>query len=188
MPGASIKLVICLAALGALAACATATPYQPAGSGGDRGGYSSRRIDANRYRVTFTGNSLTSRQTVETYLLYRAAELTVQRGGDYFVVARRGTERRSDTYIDRPFGPGPYGYWGPSWRYRNPVLGWRYWDPYGRGPFWDQTVDVRTVDRYEASAEIIVRRGRRPEDNPRAFDAHEVMRNLADQIKRPPEP
>jgi hypothetical protein len=180
--------ILALAALGLLAACATPTPYQPAGSGPDKGGYTSRRIDANRYRVTFSGNSLTSRETVENYLLYRAAELTVQQGGDWFMLANRGTERRSQTYIDQPFGPGPYGYWGPTWRYRNARLGWRSWDPYGRGPFWDQTVDVRTIDRYEASAEILVRRGARPETNRRAFDAREVMSNLEDRIKRAPEP
>jgi hypothetical protein len=172
-----------LAACGLLAACATPTPYQPSARGTD--GYSSRKLESNRYRVTFSGNSYTSRDTVENYLLYRAAELTVQNGGDWFVVADRGTERRSQTYIDQPFNPGPYGYWGPSWRYRNSGFGWRTWSPYGRGPFWDQTVDVRTVNRYEASAEIVVRRGPKPEKNRRAFDAREVMSNLADRIKRP---
>ena len=31
-----------------------------------------------RWKVSFSGNSLTDRNTVETYLLYRAAELTDQ--------------------------------------------------------------------------------------------------------------
>ncbi|MEO7774715.1 MAG: hypothetical protein ABIT36_12735 [Steroidobacteraceae bacterium] len=168
-----------------IAACATPTPYKPAGASGDGNGYSSRRIDSNRFRVSFQGNSLTSRQTVENYLLYRAAELTVQQKADWFVVARRGTQRKTDTYVDRPFGPGRYGYWGPTWRYQDPRFGWRTWDPYGRGPFWDQTVDVRTVNRYEASAEIIIRKGAKPASNRRAFDAREVMTNLEDAIRRP---
>jgi hypothetical protein len=39
-------------------------------------GYSEQQIENNRFRVQFAGNSLTDRKTVETYLLYRAAELT----------------------------------------------------------------------------------------------------------------
>ena len=42
--------------------------------------------EENRYRVSFAGNSATSLQTVDDYLLYRAAELTVQTGHDWFQV------------------------------------------------------------------------------------------------------
>jgi hypothetical protein len=56
-----------------LAACATATPYQPAGYNGQRGGYAEQRLESDRYRVTFAGNSLTSREQVEMALLLRAA-------------------------------------------------------------------------------------------------------------------
>ena len=67
-----------------IAACATPTPYQPIGARGTgaSGGFSDVRLAENRYRVTFAGNSLTTRERVETYLLYRAAELTVQQGFD----------------------------------------------------------------------------------------------------------
>ena len=64
-------LALALAAT-ALAACATATPYQPAGEG-SRYGYSEQRVDRDRYRVTFAGNSVTSREQVEMSLLLRAA-------------------------------------------------------------------------------------------------------------------
>ena len=73
-----------LLALGAcaivgLAACQTATPSQPAAPGGRYSpGFSEFRIDESHWRVTFKGNSLTSRETVEKYLLYRSAELTAQ--------------------------------------------------------------------------------------------------------------
>ena len=95
-----------------LSGCTTATPYQPLGQNrAASGGYFEEQIESNRFRVTFSGNSMTSRDTVERYLLYRAAELTRQRGYDWFVMADRNTERRSRTYVDRPFGPGAYGYW-----------------------------------------------------------------------------
>ncbi len=170
----------------ALTACTTATPYQPLTERGSvRGGFSDEQVEANRFRVTFSGNSMTSRDTVERYLLYRAAELTRQQGYDWFVMADRATERRSRTYVDRPFSSGMYGYWGPSWRYYGRGFGWRTWDPFWGDPFWDSSIDVRTVDRYEATAEIVMGRGAKPANDVRAFDAVEVLRNLGPNIMRP---
>jgi hypothetical protein len=52
-------------------------------------------IEQNRVRISFRGNTLTDRDTVENYLLYRAAEVTLSSGKDYFIVANRDTESRS---------------------------------------------------------------------------------------------
>lgn len=165
-------------------ACATPTPYQPLERGrAAAGGYSEQRIEDNRYRVTFVGNQFTSRDRVENYLLYRAAELTVQSGYDGFTMVQRDTERDVDTQISRPLGAGPYPYWRPYWRYYG-SFGWRHWDPWFGDPFWADTVDVRTVERYEATAEIVMFRGARPDD-PRSFDARQVMANLGPTIELP---
>ena len=60
-----------------IAGCATPTTYRPAkGSGFSRTGYSERQVTPDRFLVTFAGNSVTERDTVERYLLFRAAELT----------------------------------------------------------------------------------------------------------------
>lgn len=169
-----------------LGGCTTATPYQPLARGSQiSGGYSDQRIEADRYRVTFAGNSMTARETVETYLLYRAAELTIAQGDDWFVMADRDTEKRSRTYVDRPFNTGPWGYWGPSWRYYGRGFGWRSWDPFWGDPFWDRDIDVRTVDRYEATAEIVLGRGRKPDGDVRAFDARQVIDNLGARVRPP---
>lgn len=171
-----------------LAGCATETPYRPAtGTGFERVGYSDHQIEPNRFEVSFSGNSYTSRETVEKYLLYRAAELTIQQGGDYFVMADRNTDHSSRTYTTPSFGAygGWGGYWGPSWRYRGRGFGWRHWDPFFGDPFWDRDVDVQTVDKYEATAEIIIGRGPKPANNVRAFDAHEVINHLGPSIVMP---
>ena len=64
-----------LAGAALLSGCATPTPYQPLGAPtGVRGGFTDQQIERNRFRVTFAGNQFTSRQRVENYLLYRAAE------------------------------------------------------------------------------------------------------------------
>lgn len=180
-----------LALAGLLSACATATPYQPNIPGqAVSGGFSEQRLESDRFKVTFAGNSLTSRDTVEAYLLYRAAELTVQQGFDWFTIVERDVERDRRTYVERdPFyrpwyGP-TYGYWRPYWRYYGGGFGWRTWDPYWGDPFWADRMDVRTVEKFEATAEIVMRKGPKPADDARAFDARGVMENIGPRVMRP---
>ncbi len=181
----TLAAVACLGA--AVAACETATPYQPMKPGAEQsGGYSEYRIEPDRWKVTFRGNSMTSRETVETYLLYRGAELTVNQGYDWFQTVQRATDKHSETYAE-PYGPmGPYGYgWRPYWRYYGGHFGWRSWDPFWGDPFWADQVDIHTVEKYEASAEIVMGRGPKPADEKHAFDARSVLSNLAPKITRP---
>jgi hypothetical protein len=170
-----------------LTACATATPYQPNVRGQPvSGGYADQRITSNRFKVTFSGNSLTSRDTVERYLLYRAAELTIAEGYDGFVLADRQTDKTTRIYADPGFGGGyGYGGWRPSWRYFGPRWGWRSWDPWYNNRFWADDVDVRTVEKYEASAEIVMYRGASPGGPETSFNAREVAANLGPGIVRP---
>lgn len=175
-----------------LGGCATtSTPYQPA-SASNRvsGGYSEVRLDSDRYRVTFAGNMFTSRDKVEGYLLYRAAELTTQQGYDWFVIRQRETEHRVERRVEpdpmyRPWYGPSYGYWQPQWRYYDPMDGWRNWHPYSGDPFWADGMDVTTVEQFEATAEIRMRRGEMSKTNRRAFDAREVLRTLGPTIERP---
>lgn len=159
----------------ALGACATATPYQPA-TPSSGGGYSERRIEDNRYQVSFRGNSLTERDTVETYLLFRAAELTLAQGFDYFIVTTRDVNKQSRVYAE----PGPYAGFRPYYSWYAPRFGWRpFYDP-----FWDDTT-YREVTKFEATAEIVMRRGQKPADDPKAFDARQVQSNLQGSVVRP---
>ncbi|MES2035026.1 MAG: hypothetical protein V4466_12695 [Pseudomonadota bacterium] len=183
-------LAAALVATTALTACATATPYQPNVRGQQvSGGFSDERIEQNRFRVTFSGNTLTGRDTVERYLLYRAAELTTNEGYDWFQLVERSTDRKARTYVDPvgpTFGPYGYGYWRPYWRYYGAGYGgWRAWDPWYGDPFWADRMDVRTVEKFEATAEIVMGKGPKPASDPRAFDAREVMANLGPSIQRP---
>lgn len=180
-----LRNIVAAASLAVLAACATATPYQPAGFGGSQYGYSEMPIEADRFRVTFAGNSVTDRQVVENYLLYRAAELTLQNGYDYFLVADRDTEARRRYQSMGGSFSSFYGYrspWGfyPSYRFYDPFFGW--YDPWGPG--WGRDFDLREVTRYTATAEIKMGRGPTP-PTPEAFDARQVLNNLAG-VARPP--
>ena len=198
------RLLIAAAATAALvlSACATATPYQPLAVGGaSAGGFSERALEQNRWSVSFQGNSLTDRRTVETYLLYRSAELSLAQGYDWFTIVDRATERDTRVYAD-PFYNDPFywsawaggGYWTPRWRLYNPGRfggGWSPWNRWGGwglgfGPSWGpSSLDYREVTRYEATAEVFMGRGAKPADDPRAFDAREVMTRLGPTIVRP---
>ena len=172
-------VVLCAAIL---AACATATPYQPATpASGDGGyGYAEHKIEANRYSLSFGGNALTERDKVESYLLYRAAELTLEQGYDYFIVAQRATDNRT-RLLPYP-GSSQFGFY-PSYSWYAPRYGWRpFYDPY-----WDDTT-YREVTRYQATAEIVLYKGQKPGSDPQAFDARQVRENLGGQIVRPPPP
>ena len=164
----------------ALSACATATPYGPAGQG-SRYGYSDMRVDEDRFRVAFAGNSVTSREQVEMSLLLRAAEVTLESGHDWFATVNRATDRD----VRYSASPDPFYYdryspfWGPSWRYYRRG----FWSPW-RDPF-GPDMDFREIDRYEASAEIVVGNGPKPAGDPNAFDAREVVQNLGPRVPRP---
>ncbi len=187
------KLLIAglLAVTAGLAGCTTATPYQPDLRGSQvSGGFSETRVTNDRFRVQFRGNTLTSRDTVERYLLYRAAELTLAQGYDWFEIDDRRTDRTQRTYVDPPMGPRfgygfGYGMWQPSWRYYGAGFGWRSWNPYFGDPFFADRMDIRTVQQFEAGAEIILHRGPTPEGSARAFDARQVKQNLEPTIVRP---
>jgi hypothetical protein len=89
----SLRLSLVLMAV--ILLCACSTPYQ---RDGFRGGHSDLLLDSNTYRVSFRGNGYTSSDKVETYLLYRCAELTVNKGFDYFVIIDRNAEARQSLY------------------------------------------------------------------------------------------
>ena len=186
------RALIGLAILSAISACMTATPYQPYRSeaaGGIHGGYSEQRMAPDRFLVRFHGNEMTARDRVEGYLLYRAAELTVQSGYDSFSIVDRHTEHDVQTYVRpdpfyRPwYGPG-YGYWRPTWRYYQRGAGWGTWYPWSGDPFWMDRVDVQTVESFEAEAEIVLHKGMPPADE-RAFDARAVLARLGPTVELP---
>lgn len=151
----------------ALVACATATPYQPMRNGE---GYADQKLEMTRYRITFAGNSQTPRQTVENYLLYRAAELTLNNGFDYFMLADRSTE--ADTSYNQTIqGSGGFGHFG-----------------YGRRGGFGVGVGIGTstpIKEYEAQADILMYKGTKPDSEVNAFDARQVKENLESVIVRP---
>ena len=157
--------------LAALLACASApTPYRPASDGF---GYRDQQLESNRYRVSFAANSATALDAVQDYALYRAAELTLAGGHDYFQVVDRSTESRS-TGVGGPrlgVGVGSGGSGSGLGIGLSTFLG----GP-GGGYAEDHTV----------SLDILTFAGTKPADDTEAYDAREVLRRLEPAIQRPP--
>lgn len=168
------KATIAAAALGLAAACTTVTPYQPIGN---NGGFSDQKLDEGRYRVTAEGNSSTDRTTVENYVLYRAAEITLREGGDYFIVVDSNTEamRRfitTGTSFGRGFGRRGFFY------------GHGYYSRFGAG-FGSTHATTRERRSYTVGAIIDIRRGDKSSGDGTAYDARQVIDNLNPTLVRP---
>lgn len=74
-----------------LAGCATG--YNPKGW---NGGYSDMRLGNDTYKVSFHGNESTESETVYDYYLRRCADLTVEKGFDYFAFIDQSSSSQSN--------------------------------------------------------------------------------------------
>ena len=173
-----------VAALALLAGCTTATPYQPLGATNVQGGYTNVPLDQTHWRVSFSGNSLTSRQVVENYLMFRAAELTLQQGFACFTMLNRGTARNS-RYSVLP-GAGYYSRWSPYWSLHGP-WGWHSYNPWFGGRFFPGAYDIDRIDRFMATADIGLSRAPCTA-SPQTFNAQQVVANLRPYIVYPRPP
>jgi hypothetical protein len=167
-----------LGLLALLAGCAQPTPYAPR-EPGTRTGYTDQQLAPNRWRVTFTGNSATTREQVEDSLLRRAAEVSLAAGSDHFMFDTRDT--RANTRVDAFPEPDPVwngGWmWGRRWNFR-PVYGFGY----GYGAF-GPGVDFVTTTSYQAYAEIVTLSDAQAATEAKALDARAVLQRLP-----PPKP
>ena len=152
-----ISFILCLFLVGG---CSTA--YQREGF---KGGYSDLLLDSNTFRVSFRGNGYTSSDTVETYLLYRCAELTVQRGFDYFVIVDTKGETKQSFYTS----PGSYS---SSTSFSGNTA-------YTSGTYSPGT--TIPIHKHRATVIMKVFKGSKP-DLPGAYTAKELMDNLRAQV------
>lgn len=165
-----------------LTACASSGLYQARDG---ESGYAETRQGETEWRVEFVGDDSASRETVETYLLYRAAELTAESGYAWFAMSKPAVSEdveiiveaeRRDAYRAR--------YWQPNWRRRDRFF-WSDVDSVGPMPHERRMADgprVRNHVRYSTSAEIVMGNGDRPRG---AFAARETIAALEGSIVRP---
>jgi hypothetical protein len=158
MRGQRIVMAFSLMAALATAGCTTPPGYHPQENRGDTG-YSDLQLSATRYRVVYTGEYALPRETVEDYLLRRAAEVTLKAGYKYFLFDTRDTQSKS---MYRGEFDGPY--------FRG-----RYWHSWPMGP---QEFSATAVQSYQAYAEIVLLTEAQAKNDPRALAAEEVLARL----------
>ncbi|GAB4238707.1 MAG: hypothetical protein Tsb0032_42990 [Kiloniellaceae bacterium] len=151
-----------------LAACAAPQPslYAPKAS---RDGYAEEVLGKGLYRISFQGNRVTSKERVQEYCLFRAAELTLELGAEKFAVHDKQTERY--TKVTRE----SYAGWGDPHYYR-----YGYYRPYPP-PSYDRE---RTT--YQAWITIEPFTGAAP-GGFQVYDARATVQQFAPRIERPKE-
>lgn len=160
-----VPALICSAML--LTACTT-TAYQ---SKDANGGYSERKLEENVYFVTFSGNSNTSRDAVYRSWLYRCADITTQRGYDWFVVL--GQQAQSSKAADERIDVADLD----SSKWSRTAGGYR-------APIYIYSGGGGSVRSYSASAVIRLRRGDIEPGMKMAYVARDVMRDLGPEVTR----
>lgn len=167
----SIKYSIVVLCVLALAGCVTATPYRKAVHQHDYG-YQEFKIEENRYRLSFSGNSETPRQIVENYLLYRAAELTLEQGKDYFVIVNSGTDKNTEhqsTVVGAPALALGYGHHHGRGRHQSFGFGFN--------------IINATFNDYQAYGTVLLQSGTKSPTDVHAYNAKEVVTNLGPSIQ-----
>jgi hypothetical protein len=157
-----------------VSACAPEKPYFGPRGADHPTGYTDEKLDQNRYRVTYSGSSATNRETVENFLLLRAAQVTDQAGSHFFVFDMRDTKSHTTYFSDFPgWGDGPRfgGYWH-SWAYDG----------------FDDEVESRPVTRFQAYAEIVLLTDAQAAREPRAINAQSIIQRLGPSAAPPPPP
>lgn len=91
------RFVMCI--IFAISVMNCSTPYQPLGA---LGGYSSNQLGDNTYKVLFKGNQHTKAETVFDNLLLRCAEITIEKGQNYFIVYEDSSYINKTVIVDEP--------------------------------------------------------------------------------------
>ncbi|MGQ0621507.1 MAG: CC0125/CC1285 family lipoprotein [Panacagrimonas sp.] len=172
------KLVSCTLLIAMVTGCATQTPYQPAAKRGEYG-YTETQLTDSRYRITFNGNTLTPEETTKDYALLRAAELTLQKGYDWFQLAERtGDRKMSSTRSDVG---GEIEFPAPTEVYQR--CGLLHCETVvARSPRFDTGIGVGNTDErasYTSSLEIVM--GKKP--MPASAESYDA-RQLAEALHR----
>ena len=150
----------------AMSACASLAPYGPQQSARGQG-FSEQRIESDRFRVTYNGVGAPG--PVADRALFRAAQLTVDQGYDWFEVTQRWIDGRPDSAGGvRPsvsIGAGSSRYGG----YRSSGVG------VGLG------LDLSGPQPTSTTLEIVMGRGAKP-DRPDAYDARRVQDAIRNRL------
>ncbi len=143
------------------------------------------KVSGPNTRLVVTGHTFTSRGDIEKYLAYRAAELTIERGADWFtLVEDRAKGETAEPVPARDPEAPRYSfrmkYFRPVWRYKTNVsAAWTRWSPFAGEAF------PKTVTDFEVSVDIVSRKGPMDDADPLGFEARALSDLLINQVSPP---
>lgn len=154
------------------------------------GVFAQQKVNATRFHLVVTGHVFTSKEAIENYLAYRAAQLTLEQKGTWFTLV----EARNANDPVPASKPDPAGmhysfrmaYWRPAWRYKLAgATAWSSWSPFSGTPFFAEGKDLKTITDFEVSADIVIRKGPMNDLDPLAYEPRAVSEFLVNQVLPP---
>ncbi len=167
--------LIFVATILTLGACASTPDYVAADSASDYGHYT-RKISDDRYRVNYNGRRSTDLQDARDYAMLRAAELTLNKGYDWFQIIDRETSTIESREPEMRIG---FGY--EQARHVETRCGVLSCTQYSRpARYTNMQIDNRRPEtRHSHSIEIQMGKGKVPE-NGNYYDAKAVAESIGE--------
>lgn len=175
----------------------TPAPAKPAQASSDNlpmvppaksGVFAATKKAANRCHLVVAGHKFTTREDIEKYLAYRAAELTMGQKASWFTFVESRSKGDTAPVPKRDPADLRYSfrmeYFRPVWRYKpegSPV--WKSWSPFAGKAFIAD--DLKSITDFEVSADIILHEGQMDDADPLAFEAGAVSDLLINQVSPP---
>jgi hypothetical protein len=122
-------------------------------------------------------------------MAYRTARHTIEQGGTWFTFDedRAKTDTAVPVPVRDPEGPRysfRMKYCRPVWRFKtNGSPEWTRWSPFSGAAF--ISAEPKTISGFEATAEIVVRKGPMDDADPLAFEAWALSDLLVNQVSPP---
>jgi hypothetical protein len=140
--------------------------------------------------LVVAGHKFTSRDEIEKYLAYRAAEQTLADKGTWFTFTEARAKGDTVPAPKRDPKGGHYAFrmenWKPVWRYKmKGDTAWKTWSPFQGVAFFADGKDPKTVTDFEVTADIVVHNGVSDDLNPLAFEAGPLSDLLISQVSPP---
>lgn len=141
------------------------------------------------FKLLVAGHAFTTRPDIEKYLAYRAAQHTIEQGGDWFTLNEDRAKGETAEPAPRRDPEGQrysfrMKYFRPVWRYKTGgATTWTRWSPFAGVAFF--ATDPKTINDFEVAVEIVVRKGPMDDADPLAFEARALSDLLINQVSPP---
>lgn len=168
------------------AAASQGPMVKPAGPGV----FTLHKLSATRFQLTVAGHAFTTREAIEKYLAFRAAQLTQDQGNQWFSFVEHRTKGDKVPVPKRDSDGPSYSFrlefFRPVWRYKTKAApAWKNWSPFSGTAFWANGIDPKTISDFTLTADIRLHKGQVQGDDPLAFDAGALSDYLINQVEPP---